>query len=268
MMLFILISISLVAMLYTHNNVIGLSMDSQPSRSVFLGETVCFPITLSNNSNTQRNAIWLVCDGFHQLMNIGVGGKRKIELKLPTINRGYLVCSDISLTSHFPLGFFFVWTKLYQPEQRCLVYPQPMDLMAFPDSGSNITDQNFTAIINSNAQDYSGMKTYQAGDRLRDIHWPSLAKTHKLITIQHEEQRSGSVNLSWFSMPAHFDTEDRLSQLCFWVIDAEQHNLRYQLEMPNHTVQFSSGRRHYHQCLSVLALWGSNESGGTDHHEI
>lgn len=260
MMLFILISISLVAMLYTHNNVIGLSLHSQPSKSVFLGETATFPVSLRNDSNTNRNAIWLVCDGFHQLLNLATGAERQIQLKLPTIGRGYLVCSDISLTSHFPLGFFFVWTKRYPPRQRCLVYPQPMNLMAFPDSGSNITDQNSTAIISSNAEDYSGMKTYQAGDRLRDIHWPSLAKTQKLVTIQHEDQRSGSVNLSWFSLPTNFDTEDRLSQLCFWVINAEQHNLRYQLEMPNHTVQFGSGQVHYRQCLSILALWGCNES--------
>ena len=176
MMLFILISIGLVAMLYTHNNVIGLSMDSQPCKSVFLGETASFPIRIHNNSSSDRSAIWLVCDGFHQLLNLPARDSRQLELKLPTLKRGYLNCSNITLTSQFPIGIFFVWTKRFQPQQRCLVYPQPLNLIPFPDNASNSSEKQARATVQANAEDYSGMKPYQTGDRLRDIHWPSLAK--------------------------------------------------------------------------------------------
>lgn len=256
MMLFILVSVSMVSMLYTHNNVIGLELSSSPSRAVFVGEIAIFPIRIHNNSAINRNAVWLVCDGFHQILDIPSSESCQIKLRLPTIKRGYFNCSSIILTSRYPIGIFFVWTKKYQPEQRCLVYPQPLDLMPFPDSDSYGSEKQSQSTVNANAEDYSGMKPYQDGDRLRDIHWPSLAKTHKLITIQHENQRSSSVNLSWFSLPANLELEDRLSQLCFWIICAEQDNLRYQLEMPNHTIQFNKGLAHKHECLAVLALWG------------
>ena len=36
-MLFILVALAMVAMIYTHNNVIGLELESHPSKSVFLG---------------------------------------------------------------------------------------------------------------------------------------------------------------------------------------------------------------------------------------
>jgi len=255
MMLFILTSIGLVAMLYTHNNVIDLSMTSQASNSVFLGQTATFPIKVENHSNTNRNAVWLVCDGFHQLLNLPIGEQRKVELTLPTVRRGYLNCSPIILTSQFPIGIFFCWTKRFLPEQRCLVYPQPLDITPFPASDSNTSNQQATATVKAAAEDYSGMKPYQPGDRLRDVHWPSLAKTQKLVSIQHENQNSSAVNLSWFSLPAKLSAEDKLSQLCFWVVRAEAEGLRYQLEMPNHTVQFDTGRKHYHECLTVLALW-------------
>lgn len=256
MMLFILVSLGMVAMLYTHNNVIGLSLTSKPSKPVFLGETAVFPVQIYNLSDSSRTAVWLVCDGFHQLLDLPLNENRTVELKLPTVKRGYLNCSPVILTSRFPIGIFFCWTKRFHAKQRCLVYPQPLDITPFPSSGENSSHLQARASVHSNAEDYSGMKPYQEGDRLRDIHWPSLAKTGKLVTIEHEDQNSSSVNLSWFALPAHLSLEDKLSQLCFWVKKAERNNLRYQLEMPNHTVQYNTGLNHYHECLTVLALWG------------
>jgi len=103
------------------------------------------------------------------------------------------------------------------------------------------------------------MKAYQPGDRIRDIHWPSLAKSNKLITIQHEVKNNSSVNLSWFSLPTTLSVEDRLSQLCYWLLDAEKRDSQYQLEMPNYTIEYNKGNAHLKDCLTVLALWGTDD---------
>ncbi len=257
MMLFLLVAIGIISMHYTHNNVIGLEVSARGAKSVFVGENTQFPIQIINNSGKHRQAIWLMCAGFKQVFDLGA--KKQLLIDLPTINRGYLSCPEITLSSQFPIGIFFCWSKRFQSSQRCIVYPQPLDLIAFPDSGDNISQTQSKASIKNNNADYSGMKSYQPGDRPRDIHWPSLAKTQKLITVQHEDQSSSSVNLSWFSLPSYLSVEDRLSQLCFWVIDAHKTATRYQLEMPNHTIQFGSGSSHFHQCLKVLALWGKDQ---------
>jgi len=256
MMLFILVALGMVAMIYTHNNVIGLKLKSHPTKAVFLGSQAEFPITLSNESSKLRQAVWLICGGFHRLVNLPGGEQQTIEIKLPTVQRGYCVCDPINLSSQFPIGVFFCWTKRFNSSERCLVYPQPLNLIPFPEDGSQEGKNQASAHVRIGAEDYAGMKNYQAGDRLRDIHWPSLAKTNRLISIQYENQSNSSVNLSWFALPANMNIEDRLSQLCFWLIDAEQNGLRYQLEMPNHTIEFSKGSSHYHKCLQVLALWG------------
>ncbi len=262
MMLFILVALGMVAMVYTHNNVIGLRLESHPSKSVFLGSQAKFPLTISNNSDKLRHAVWLISGGFHQLTTLASGAQQTVELQLPTVQRGYLVCDPINLSSQFPIGVFFCWTKRFNSSERCLVYPQPLDLIPFPKDGSHQGKEHASANVKLGAEDYAGMKAYQAGDRLRDIHWPSLAKTNKLVSIQYENHSNSSVNLSWFSLPASMGIEDRLSQLCFWVVDAEQHGLRYQLEMPNHTIEFDKGLTHYHKCLQVLALWGDDEHQG------
>jgi uncharacterized protein (DUF58 family) len=261
MMLFILVAVGLIAMIYTHNNVIGLSVTSHPSRSVFLGASAIFPVTLYNSSRKPRHAVWLIAGGFHQLTELNSDDQQTVELKLPTVKRGYLACEPVNLSSLYPIGIFFCWTKRFMSTERCLVYPQPLDLITFPEDGSNQGKEQATANIRISAEDYAGMKSYQIGDRMRDIHWPSLAKTNKLVTIEYETHNNKSVNLSWFNLPSSMTTEDRLSQLCYWIVNAEKSDQQYQLEMPSQTIQFDKGITHYTACLRVLALWGdSSES--------
>jgi len=256
MMLFILIAVALIAMVYTHNNVIGISLQAQPSKAVFQGEPALFPVTLHNSSGKERHAVWLICGGFQRLCALKPGGVEVIDVILPTTQRGYMNCDPISVSSQFPIGVFFCWTKRFISEKRCLIYPQPLNLIAFPQDGSNEGKQQANASVRIGAEDFAGMKNYQEGDRVRDIHWPSLAKTNKLVSIQYENHSNSSLNISWFSLPDNMAIEDRLSQLCFWIIEAEKNDIRYQLEMPNHTIEFDKGLTHFHDCLRVLALWG------------
>ncbi len=256
MMLFVLISIALIGMIYTHNNVLGLRLNGQSSNAVFLGEHAEFPLQIDNPSNKQRHAVWVVSGGFHQVLELDSNGEQLIKLKLPTLQRGYLMCDPISLTSLYPIGVFFCWTKRYTPEKRCLVYPQPLDLISLPSDSSLAGQQENTRAVSQGNEDFNGMKQYQQGDRIRDIHWPSVSKTNKLVTVEYETVSPSSVNLSWMSLPPSMSAEDKLSQLCFWVVEAEKTGARYQLEMPNHTLPFDRGSNHYHACLRTLALWG------------
>ena len=257
MMLFLLVAVGIIAMHYTNNNIIHLELNGGAAKNIFVGDYAEFPIQIKNQSNKTRQAVWLVCAGFKQVFDLSEGTNKDLRIKLPTLKRGLFLCPEMVLSSQFPLGIFFCWSKRHDIKEQCIVYPQPIDLIPFPDSGDSQSQEQSKSYIRNNSADYSGMKAYQPGDRPRDIHWPSLAKTHKLVTIQHDDQPSSSVNLSWFSLPSNMNTEDRLSQLCYWLIDAEKNGQRYQLEMPNHTIGFNNGKIHLNECLSVLALWGT-----------
>lgn len=258
MMLFLLVAIGIISMHYTHNNVIDLELNTGVAKPVFLGKNAQFPIKILNTSKQSRQAIWIMCAGYKQVFKVDTNDAFETLITLPTIKRGYLECPEITLSSQFPLGLFFCWSRRFQSTQRCIVYPHPLDLVPYPESGDNSSEAHSKLSVKNNQADYSGMKAYQPGDRPRDIHWPSLAKTHKLITVQHEDQSSSSINLSWYSLPRHLSVEDRLSQLCYWVIKAEKNDIRYKLEMPNHTIEHDSGTQHLQECLRILALWGEN----------
>ena len=264
MMLFILMAVGLIAMLYTHNNVINLRLTSHPAKPIFAGETAHFPVSITNPSNATRSSVWLLSGGFQQLAKLEGDAQQTIEIKQPSLHRGYLVCEPINLSSQYPIGIFFCWSKRYLSAERCLVYPQPLDLVPFPDNTAQQSKQQQQTHAKQGNEDYAGMKNYQAGDRLRDIHWPSLAKTNKLVSIQYEVHGNSSQNISWFSLPNELSVDDKLGQLCFWLLESEQQGMRYQLEMPSHTIEFDSGYTHLHECLKVLALWGmENEPSST-----
>lgn len=259
MMLFVLISVALIGMIYTHNNVIGLSLSGRSSNAVFLGEHAEFPLTIQNDGNKERHAVWVVSGGYHQVMELSPHSQQQLKLKLPTVQRGFLNCDPISLTSIYPIGIFFCWTKRFISQKRCLVYPQPLDLVPLPFDSSQSGKQENRSAARAGNDDFSGMKQYQPGDKIRDIHWPSVAKTNKLVTIDYETLSPSSINLSWSDLPPNMSIEDKLSQLCFWVVESEKADTRYQLEMPSHTIAYDTGAAHYHACLRTLALWGLDE---------
>jgi len=113
MMLFMLIAIALVGMHYTHSNVVGINLISQPATNIFCGEKALFPITIENEASKPRHALWLTCGGFSQLSDIEASTIKNFELKQPSVSRGFLSCDDIILTSQFPIGLFFCWSKRF-----------------------------------------------------------------------------------------------------------------------------------------------------------
>ncbi len=263
MMLFVLISMALLGMIYTHNNILGLQLSGQASNSVFLGEHAEFPLIVKNPKNKPRHAIWVVSGGFQQVLQLDADDEQLVKLKLPTVQRGYLNCDPVNLTSLYPLGIFFCWSKRFSAQKRCLVYPQPLDLISLPTDSNQAGKQENNSAAKQGNEDFHGMKQYQPGDRIRDIHWPSVSKTNKLVTIEYENLSPSSINLSWLSLPASMSVEDKLSQLTYWVIEAEKSGARYQLEMPNNTINYDNGANHYHSCLRTLALWGVTDNEGS-----
>lgn len=260
MMLFLLVAIGIIAMHHTHNNVIGLQMEALPAKPVFVNESAIYPLRVTNPNNKRCDSLWLVCDSYEHLFDLTPQQHVQINISQVAKQRGFMHCQRITVTSSFPLGIFFCWSKSYNNPHQCLVYPQPLDLIPLPET-SLISNQQDTATQHHAAQeDMNGLRSYQPGDRLRDVHWASLAKTGKLVVVDYEAQSSNTLNVSWFSLPSNMATEDKLSQLCHWLLQAEQQNQRYQLEMPNHTVDYNIGHTHLHQCLKVLALWETGEN--------
>ena len=62
--------------------------------------------------------------------------------------------------------------------------------------------------------------------------------------------------LDWEALPG-LDTEERLSQMCRWVLDAEREGQLYGLRLPGVVLPPGRGADHRHRCLKALALFPS-----------
>ncbi len=260
MMLFILIGLGNAIMLGTHRNLINVSLDKGIPSSAYAGQHATLGVTLNNTNDRARRAIYVSYGDLAYLANIEPQSRKQIQLEYPTPTRGLHPFPPIILSSQYPTGLFFCWSKKADIEELITVYPEPKDLVnAFSSSESGDIDDTLGSQTQQQG-DFQGLRSYQEGDRLRDVHWPSYAKHQKLISKEYEQPGTTTSIFDWNDLPKSMSEEDKLSQLCFWLKTAEQSGDRYGLNMPSTMKPLDSGPQHLHECLSILAAYETTET--------
>jgi uncharacterized protein (DUF58 family) len=69
---------------------------------------------------------------------------------------------------------------------------------------------------------------------------------------EYEPASADDLLLDWVQL-AHLEFEARISQLCLWVLQAEQKQRRYGLNIPGTQIAVGTGEAHQRQCLEALA---------------
>ena len=92
MFTFLLGSMTLVSMLYTHKNLIGLIVRPGPAESVFAGDKATFTVHLNNQSKLRKLAICVQETQTKKTNSTDIEPQQvsDVHLVLPTFNRGYL----------------------------------------------------------------------------------------------------------------------------------------------------------------------------------
>ena len=96
------------------------------------------------------------------------------------------------------------------------------------------------------------------GDSARTIDWKSLAKTNDILVKRFVGGGESKIQLTWAATGSLTHTEERLSQLCKWILEAERLGASYGLELPHRRIEPSAGSVHRTECLRELALFNSN----------
>lgn len=252
---FLLVSLGLVCMHHTHRNLLGLRVRSGRHEAVFAGQTARFQLIVSNASIASQYAVALdhdALEGEPRFIDIPAGGDAVFWLEMPAPHRGRLAAPAFMLFTEYPLGLFHAWTWI-ELDMHCIVYPKPADtgLRPPPAHGEGRGHQEG----HEGKEDFAGLREYQHGDASRLIHWKALPRTGQLVVKQFADPRQLEVWLDWDSLTG-LDEEQRLSQLCRWVLDAHRQGQAYGLRLPGVTHPISAGEMHRHQCLEALALHG------------
>ncbi|MGR9105398.1 MAG: DUF58 domain-containing protein [Gammaproteobacteria bacterium] len=248
---FLLGGVCLVSILHNFRSLSGLRVSVETSPPVFAGETALCRIRIENPSPSQRLNLEVSLRGQAPVMDsVSAQSSTIFPLPLKSARRGWLNPGTVIVSSRYPLGLFRAWSPL-NFSHSILVYPKPaeksVELKSFGESPGQRPSRS------REGEDFSGLQEYRAGDSPRRIHWKAYAKGRGLLVKEFDGNAIGEL---WFDLDRipGGSLEDRISQLCRLILDAERAGFRYGLRLPGYRQEPGCGAAHRNSCLKALAL--------------
>lgn len=248
---FLLASTGVVSMLYTHRNLAGIRAFAAPPVPVFAGEEARFDIWLGNGTDLARYALIVEHGAQKSRVNLAPRESASIAISAPAVKRGYLDCPDFVVATAFPLSLLRSWSRVIRLDQRCLVYPHPADRA---DMRPMRADGSEGRGPSPGSDDFLGLRPFQPGDSPLRISWKTLARGLGPHIKQFGGESGTRLWIDWQALGPS-DTEERLSQMCRLVLDAEAAGLEYGLRLPQRVIAPATGLSHQHRCLEALAVF-------------
>lgn len=253
---FLLAAMGFNAMIHTFRNLANLHILPARAPAVFAGDPAQFTVVIENPGGTDRYSIGLVRNREPSaLIDVPAQTQVAATLSVPSARRGILRPGRLTLFTRYPLGLYYAWAYL-EPDVYCIVYPRPAPPgIPLPPAESS-TGQG--AQRGQGEEDFSGLRPYHTGDPPRRIAWKAAARNQGLLTKQFSGRADTELWLDWRQLPAHLDTEGKLSCLARWVLDAHAAGMTFGLRLPDTIISMASGEAQRERCLEALALYGLN----------
>lgn len=291
---FFLVSLGIVAMVHTHFALTGLRARVGRIPPAFAGGEARVPVFLENGSRRARRAIfrvgrarewrwpWQRASSKDEPPQAAVmtdvplpaGGTAELLLVLPVARRGREPFGRLVVSTRYPLGFSRGLFFEAMQDVELLVYPAPAgkrSLPAPPPAGAGADP--LTADHRGDEEtgdDYRGSRLYRPGDSQRHVDWRAAARGTgggggggPLLVKQFAGIARQTLVLDWTMADGPgMDGEARLSQLCRWLLDAENNDdLFYGLRLPGgFALPPGRGDAHLHRGLRALALHDAGAS--------
>ncbi len=252
---FLLGSMSFVSIFYTYKNLEGIKIASVSARPASAGEIALFDFNIQGN-NIKRAAVSFKFDKMGETkQDLQPDINNRIQIGIKSLKRGMLKPGLLIITSRFPLGIFFAWSKI-RIEAECLVYPKPLSKQfPFVDNPSDHEDALNTD-MGQGVDEFQDLRSYKPGDSLGRISWKTFSRGQGLFTKTFSGASGTSVMLDWDAVKQE-DIELKLSALSYGVLSAHKLNYHYGLKLPGTSILPDSGDLHRYTCLKVLALYGA-----------
>ncbi len=249
---FLLAGAGALAMVHTYRNLEGIELVFAHPRPVFAGEPLRVPVRLRAGP-PRRWSVELeggdvnppACDPGHE-------APAEREYRFDTGRRGRFPLPRLRVATAWPFGLFRVWSWIW-PRVSALVYPARVDHgvpMPRQPAGEG-RDQPRSG----SDEDFAGLRAYRPGDSPRRIAWRIFACSDELVVKAFESSPAGDLWFEWSQLPS-LGPEERLEQLCDWVVRADRQGVRYGLALPDARIDPGAGPPHLARCLEALALVG------------
>lgn len=255
LLVFLLGSITLVTIIHTYRNLVGMEVLSVSADPVFAGKTALFRFLVRSEGSHRRAVGFMLENGHPTLEHITARTDEMVGAAYPAPSRGMLKPNRLIVWTRYPLGLFRAWTVI-SPAMSCVVYPSPL-AGPFHFAGGMQGEASDTNAAKRGTDDFSGLAPYRPGDPVGKISWKSFARGMGVFTKEFVGGSSVSVMLDYDAM-GDINMEHKLSRLADMVLKAHGMNAEYGLRLPGRTIAPGKGERHRHACLKALALFDLN----------
>jgi len=245
-----------VAILHTYANLSGLTIRGLRAQPAFPGQQSEFHLMIERSKQRDHFALYVKWpDSSEALVNLVDNDSVKVQLHMAVDKRGWFSPGRLLLESTYPLGLLRCWTWV-DLDLHALVYPRPLASADLPGLASDTPDGAAAMVVGND--DFYGFRSYRKGDSLRQVHWKGLAKGQGVQTKQYTAYADRSVWLDWELFPG-LGAEQRLSHLCYWVLDFDGRGEEYGLRLPGLVIEPAVGEKHRDRVLKELALYGKDD---------
>jgi uncharacterized protein (DUF58 family) len=123
------------------------------------------------------------------LDSLAPGEHTEVTLRLECRVRGAYVLEALQAASLFPSGLV-KWPRRVKTSDRLLVYPRftPLEEFEVPHGRNYQPGGISVASQVGDSTEFFGTRDWHEGDRTRDIHWPSFARTGRLVVKEFQEE--------------------------------------------------------------------------------
>ncbi len=236
-------------------NVRQLSINTLQLEPIYAEQTGAIKVQVTNKKAKQSLAVTIKLPDLSQLNSETALPLSKEKLFTATVNihqlsRGCFGINNIQLATTYPLALWR-WQKNFTQQATLWVYPTPKGKQPLPKPKAKQG-----TYLKREQGDFSHVRTYQRGDSLNHIAWKQMARTGEVMTKEFDGGEGLRQTILTFQDLKTPNTEARLSQLCRWILDCHQKQLKYALALPNQTIDAAQGEAHKETCLQALAQFG------------
>jgi uncharacterized protein (DUF58 family) len=248
---FLLAGIGLAAMHHCHGNLVGLELRLAAAEPTFAGGQAVFRILLENRSVTIRPRLELACPSSSAaITDVPAAGSALAAVAAGASRRGRVRLERCTVATRHPLGLFRAWAVLH-PAYETVAWPAPAARGRTPPGVE--VDTGGAQDHARGEHDFAGLRPFQPGDSLRRIAWKTYARGLGLHAKQYAGTDVVAHVFDWNSLP-DLGTEERLAQLCRWVLDAHESGEAFGLRLPGLEIAPNVGAGQRERCLNALAL--------------
>lgn len=253
---FFMASVFVVSILHTYLNLSGLCIEVVHSNNAFVGECVDIEVRFSSDHFRYHHGIHCYWGESFESFSLADHDKEYTGcFYLKASRRGQFTAPRLLIETYYPLGLLRAWTWL-APKASAVVYPLPIEHPWPADTASSAEDEGDSR-VKMGGDDFYGFINYQAGHSLKRVYWPSFAKGQPLQTQYFTESSHRQYQLNWDAFTG--DLEQRLSYLCYWILQLSEKNQSFSVSLPNQQFGPDSGQKYRQTLLYALAVFGEQD---------